>query len=38
MSRNKEHRLNGAAAEDGRPIGAPPKPVLVFFVSDYFTS
>ena len=35
MSRNKEHRPNGAAAEGGRPIGAPPKAAPVFLVILY---
>ena len=30
MSRNEEHRTNGAAAEGGRPIGAAPKAAPVF--------
>ena len=47
MSRNKEHRgaafggaPNGAAAEGGRSIGAPPKAAPVFprYVSDHFIS
>ena len=33
MSSNKEHRSNGAAAEGGRPIGAPPlKPVCLIIL------
>ena len=35
MSRNKEHRPNGAAAEGGRPIGAPPKAAPVFLIILY---
>ena len=36
MSRNKEHRPNGAAAEGGRPIGgAAEGGASVFFVSAH---
>ena len=38
MSRNKEHRPNGAAAEGGRPIGgAAEGGASVFFVSAHFS-
>ena len=36
MSRNKEHRPNGAAAEGGRPIGAPPKAAPVFLIINLY--
>ena len=37
MSRSKEHRPNGAAAEGGRPIvGAAEGGASVFFVSAHF--
>ena len=35
MNRNKEHGPNGAAAEGGRPIGAPPKAAPVFLIILY---
>ena len=35
MSRNKEHRPNGTAAEGGRPTGAPPKAAPVFLIILY---
>ena len=35
MSRNKEHKPNGAAAEGGRPIGTPPKAAPVFLIILY---
>ena len=39
MSRNKEHRPNGAAAEAGRPLGgAAEGGASVFFVYDYLIS
>ena len=36
----QKHRPNGAAAEGGRPIGAPPKAAPVFprYVSDHLIS
>ena len=38
MSRNKEHRPNGAAAEGGRPIeGAAEGGASVFFVSAHLS-
>ena len=36
MSRNTEHRPNGAATEGGRPIGAPPKAVPVFLIINIY--
>ena len=39
MSRNKEHRSNGAAAEGGRPLGgAAEGGASVFFVSAHLIS
>ena len=35
MSRNKEHRPNGAAAEGGRSTGVPPKAAPVFLTISY---
>ena len=32
---NQKHRPNGAAAEGGRPIGAPPKAAPVFLIIVY---
>ena len=35
---HQKHRPNGAAAEGGRPIGAPPKAAPVFLISLYHIS
>ena len=35
MSRNKEHRPHGAAAEGGRPIWAPPKAAPVCLMEKF---
>ena len=35
---HQKHRPNGAAAEGGRPIGAPPKAAPVFLISSYHIS
>ena len=32
---HQKHRPNGAAAEGGRPIGAPPKAAPVFLIISY---
>ena len=35
MSRNREHRHNGADAEGGRPIGTPPNAAPVSLITLY---